>query len=153
VVDSFEKRVTNRYGGKFVQWTIRTVDHPCWSIRRVDNPQVGKTTMNQNTNATVLKMWLGIVKTNLENHKIGSYQGFKMVPCTKSRLFEVPLTFLALKMTLAVARAKNRAKKVSGTSKSLDDVPGPFIILEMAPFSDFQGLFSQCQATFSAQLH
>ena len=30
---------------------------------------------------------------------------------------------------------------------------GPFRILEMAPVSDFQGLFSHCPATFSAQLH
>ena len=32
---------------------------------------------------------------------MGPFQGFKMVPCTKSRLFEVPSTFLALKMALA----------------------------------------------------
>ena len=30
---------------------------------------------------------------------------------------------------------------------------GPFRILEMAPVSDFQGLFSHCPATFPAQLH
>jgi len=45
----------------------------------------------------------------------------------------------------------NRAKKVSGTSKSLDFVPGPFRILEMAPISDFQGLISNYPATFTAQ--
>ena len=28
------------------RWTIRKVVHPCWTIRLVDNPQVGKTTMN-----------------------------------------------------------------------------------------------------------
>jgi len=43
-------------------------------------------------------------------------------------------TFLALKMALAWWLVPfNRAKKVSGTSKSLDIVPGPFRILEMAP--------------------
>ncbi len=38
--------------------------------------------------------------------------------------------------------ATKLAKKVSGPSKGLDFVPGPFEILEMAPFSDFQGLIS-----------
>ena len=48
--------------------------------------------------------------------------------------FEVPSTFLALKMALAWRLVPfNRAKKVSGNSKSLDFVPGPFRILEMAP--------------------
>ena len=36
VVDSFENL-----------WTIRKVVHPCWTICLVDNPQVGKTTMNR----------------------------------------------------------------------------------------------------------
>ena len=36
VVESFKNR-----------WTIRKVDHPCWLICLVDNPQVGKTTMNR----------------------------------------------------------------------------------------------------------
>ena len=40
-----------------------------------------------------------------------------------------------------------------GHLKSLDFVLGPFRILDMAPFSDFQGLISQCPATFTAQLH
>jgi hypothetical protein len=44
-----------------------------------------------------------------------------------------------------------RAKKVSGTSTSLDFVPGPFRILEMAPKSDFEGLISKHPATFTAQ--
>ena len=77
-----------------------------------------------------------------------------MVPCTKSQLFEVPSTFLALIMVLAWWLGPfNRAKKVSGTSKSLDFVPGPFRILEMAPVSDFQGLFSNYPDTFTAQCH
>jgi len=46
----------------------------------------------------------------------------------------------------------NRAKKVSGPSKSLDFVPGPFRILEMATVSDFQGSISNYPATFTAQL-
>ena len=47
-----------------------------------------------------------------------------MVPCTKSRLFEVPSTFLALKMALAWRLVPfHRTKKVLGTSKSLDFVP------------------------------
>jgi hypothetical protein len=40
---------------------------------------------------------------------------------------------------VSVARAISEAKKVSGPSKSLDFVPGPFRILELAPFSDLAG--------------
>ena len=47
----------------------------------------------------------------------------------------------------------NGPKKSRGPSKSLDFVPGPFRILEMVPFSDFQGLISQCPATFTAQFN
>ena len=46
----------------------------------------------------------------------------------------------------------NRTKNVSGTSKSLDFVPGLFRILEMAPFSDFQGLISQPPVTLIGAL-
>ena len=46
VVDSFENRWTIHYSGQSVPWTILKVDHQCWLIRGVDNPQVGKTTMN-----------------------------------------------------------------------------------------------------------
>ncbi len=42
-------------------------------------------------------------------------------------------------MALAIARAIEGAKKVSGPSKSLDFVPGPFRILELDPFSDLAG--------------
>ncbi len=56
-------------------------------------------------------------------------------------------------MALAVDRAIKWAKKVSGPSKSLDFVPEPFRILEMTPFSDFQGLITYCPATFTAQGH
>jgi len=45
------------------------------------------------------------------------------------------------------------AKKVSGPSKSLDFVVGPFRTLEMAPFCDFLGLISQPHAKFTAQVH
>jgi hypothetical protein len=45
-------------------------------------------------------------------------------------------------MALAVARAIEWAKIILGPSTSLDFVPEPFRILEMAPFSDFQGLIS-----------
>jgi hypothetical protein len=50
---------------------------------------------------------------------MGPVQGFKMVPCTKSWLFEGPSTFLAPWF-----------------------VPGPFRILELAPFRDLAGLES-----------
>jgi hypothetical protein len=40
---------------------------------------------HKNTNDTVLKMWLAIVKSTLQNHLMGLVYGFKMVPCTKSR--------------------------------------------------------------------
>jgi len=40
------KLATIRYGGQSVAWTIRKVVHPCWIIRLVDNPQVGKTTIH-----------------------------------------------------------------------------------------------------------
>ncbi len=46
-------------------------------------------------NATVLWMWRSIVKSTLPNHKMGPVQGIKMVPCTKSWLFEGPKTFWA----------------------------------------------------------
>ncbi len=39
----------------------------------------------------------------------------------------------------AIGERVNAAKK-SDPSKSLDFVPGPFKILKIAPFSDFQGL-------------
>jgi hypothetical protein len=42
-------------------------------------------------------------------------------------------------MALAIARAISGAKKVSGPSKSLDFVTGPFRILELAPFNDMAG--------------
>jgi len=45
VVDSFKNLWTIHYSGQSVPWTICKVDHPCWSIRGVDNPQVGKTVM------------------------------------------------------------------------------------------------------------
>jgi len=41
------KLVTNNNSGQSVAWTIRTVVHPYWTIRLVDNPQVGKTTIHQ----------------------------------------------------------------------------------------------------------
>jgi len=50
------------------------------------------------------------------------------------------LDFFGPKMALAVARAILGAKKISGPSKSLDFVPGPFRILKPAPFSDLAGL-------------
>ena len=40
-------------------------------------------------------MWRGVVKSTLENNKMGSFQGFQMIPCTKSQLLEGPLTFMA----------------------------------------------------------
>ncbi len=40
------------------------------------------------------------------------------------------------------ARAIHGVKKVSDPFKSLNFLPGPFRILEMAPFIDFQGLIS-----------
>jgi len=49
------------------------------------------------TNDSVLKMWLGIVKSTLPNHLMGPVYGFKMVPCTKSRIFEGPSIFWAPK--------------------------------------------------------
>jgi hypothetical protein len=52
---------------------------------------------------------------------------------------EVMFAIFGPKMAIAVARAISGAKKVSGPSKSLNFVPGPFRIPEMAPFSDFQG--------------
>ena len=42
------KLATIRYGGQSVAQTIRKVVLPCWTIRLVDNPQVGKTTIHQN---------------------------------------------------------------------------------------------------------
>ena len=60
---------------------------------------------------------------------------------------ELYATFFAPKWPLAVARDHLRGQK------SLDFVPGPFRMLEMAPFSDFQGLISQTTATFTAQVH
>ena len=42
------KQATIRYGGQSVARTIRKVVHPCWTIRGVDNPQVGKTTIHHN---------------------------------------------------------------------------------------------------------
>ncbi len=50
--------------------------------------------------------------------------------------------FFGHKMALAIARTIYGAKKVLGPLKSLDFVLGPFRIIEMAPFSDFQGLIS-----------
>ena len=48
VVKPFKKWWTIRYSGKVIHWiTIRKVVHPCWTNSLVDNPQVGKTTMNQ----------------------------------------------------------------------------------------------------------
>jgi len=51
------KLATIRYGGQSVARTIRKVVHPCWTIRLVDNPQVGKTTIHRNffvtTNSTL----------------------------------------------------------------------------------------------------
>jgi len=41
------KLATSRNGGQSVQCTIRTADHTCWTIRGVDNPQVGKTTIHR----------------------------------------------------------------------------------------------------------
>ncbi len=43
------------------------------------------------------KCGCGIIKSTLENHEMGPFLGFKMVPCTKSRLLEGPSTFLAPK--------------------------------------------------------
>jgi hypothetical protein len=41
------KLATIRYGGQSVARTICKVVHPCWTIRLVDNPQVGKTTIHR----------------------------------------------------------------------------------------------------------
>jgi len=38
-----------RYSGQSVAWTIRKVVHLCWTIRLVDNPQVGKPTIPRNS--------------------------------------------------------------------------------------------------------
>jgi len=40
------KLATIGYSGQSVARTIRKVVHPCWTIRLVDNPQVGKLTIN-----------------------------------------------------------------------------------------------------------
>ncbi len=44
-------------------------------------------------------------------------------------------------------------KSLRPLEKSRFFAQGPFRILEMAPFSDFQGLISQCPSTFTAQVH
>ena len=72
-------------------------------------------------------------------------------PGTKSRLLKGPETFFGPLNGTSDSEGHFGAKKVEGTSKSQDFVPGPFRILEMAPVSDFQGLISNYPATFTAQ--
>jgi hypothetical protein len=68
-------------------------------------------------NVPVLEMWRDVWTSTLQNHFMGPFQGFKMVPCTKSRLFEVPETFLALlNGTSRQASAIFWANKVEGTN-------------------------------------
>ena len=53
VVKQFKKWWAIHSSGKVIHWTIRKVVHPCWTNILVDNPQVGKTTMNRNSRKTV----------------------------------------------------------------------------------------------------
>ena len=83
--------------------------------------------MHKITNVPLLKIGLGVMNSTLENHLMGSFRGFKMVPCKNVDFF--------------------------GPSKSLNFVLGPFRILELAAFSDLAGLILQPHATFNAQVH
>ncbi len=77
-------------------------------------------------------------KLSLQSSKLGLPQP----PHTQAVCNLDLLILFGPKMALAVACAISWAKKVSGPSKSLDFMSGPFRILEIAPFSDFQGLIS-----------
>jgi hypothetical protein len=84
VADSFENRGSICYGGQTVQWTNRTVDHPCWTIRGVDNPQVGKTTMNRKYyNFEFLQSFCKVL------HKSGTVESLSL-PITKN-FFQIVL--------------------------------------------------------------
>ena len=74
-----------------------------------------------------------------------------MVNSDRELTIPPPGLFWPLKWPSLLLVPFNRAKKVSGLSKSLYFVPGLFRILEMAPVSDFQGLVSKYPATFKAQ--
>ena len=58
-------------------------------------------------------MWRGGCEINPLNYKMGPFPGFKMVPCTKSRLLEGPSTFFDTKWPLTVAHGHYRGKKAS----------------------------------------
>jgi hypothetical protein len=79
---------------------------------------------------------------------VGGNHEINPLKITKWGHFKDSSTFLAPKwpslMLMPFKRPKKSraSQKVSGLSKSLDFVPGPFKILEMAPFCDFQGLIS-----------
>jgi hypothetical protein len=86
-------------------------------------------------------MWRDYENKPFENHKMGPFQGFKRVPCTKARLLEGPSTFWP-KNDPRCRPCHLMSQKSLDPSKSLCFVTGPFVILEMAPFSDFQWLIS-----------
>jgi len=68
-------------------------------------------------------------------------------PGIKLRLLEVSATFLVLLFARATAKAILGAKKVEGTSKSHDYEQRDHFESLKWPHCDFQGLFSQPQAT------